>query len=322
MLTTMNMIAKLPQASFLDSTCIGEPTASSHAPNVNRRRVLASLGGAMALPWGLTGCVGMPGPDANPSAEARRILLDCAQAHGAAAWQNIRDIAVSYDGVWYDLIQRVQPVLVDARYRQSSQERLLLQEPVMHQQHRGRGGTKAVLRQGLETAVSYDGVRATDAEVLASAGLVADAYRVFITSPFCFLPHADRVRLGPTELLGGVEHDVLLVSRSPGLGWNGEDRFALYVNRRNRLLGRVRFTLEALASTRGAVVEVDFSGHRTMHGVVWPTRFFERVRTPLPLLSAHRWWVTGLDVNRGLSARDLNGPAPSANAARPATAIG
>lgn len=319
MLQTMNMTPFDPTLHASET-----PTGmlrTGGIPDAGRRKALLGLGSAALLPWGVSGCVGMPGAEALPSAEARRALLDCAQAHGLAAWQRIRDIAVSYDGAWFDLIQRVQPVLVDARFRKSSQERLLIDEPVMHQLHRGPGGSKSVLRQAQQTSVVYDNVRANDTEVVASAGLVADAYRVFITAPFCFLPLADRARLGPTEVLDGVEHDVVLLSRSPGLGWTGEDRFALYVSRRHRLLSRVRFTLEALASTRGAVVEVDFAGHRPMHGVVWPTQFFERVRTPIPLLPAHRWWMTGLDINRGLTAKDLNGPVPSAAAARPANPL-
>ena len=81
---------------------------------------------------------------------------------------------------------------------------------------------------------------------------------------------------------------------------------------------RIRFTLEGLESTKGAVVETDFSDFILLHGVMWPTSFFERVTKPIPNLKAHRWSLLGLDINRGLVAEDFTGGKFSERAAVPA----
>lgn len=52
--------------------------------------------------------------------------------------------------------------------------------------------------------------------------------------------------------------------------------------------------------------------------MIWPTRFFERLRKPIPGLPVHDWRLTGLDANRGLTAQDVSGAVYSARAAEPA----
>ena len=49
-------------------------------------------------------------------------------------------------------------------------------------------------------------------------------------------------------------------------------------------------------------------------------RSYERIVHPIAL-PAHDWRITGLDVNRGYTASDLNGPAFSGAAAAPAKAL-
>jgi hypothetical protein len=83
---------------------------------------------------------------------------------------------------------------------------------------------------------------------------------------------------------------------------------------------RVRFTLEGFAGTKGAVAEVDTFEHARRFGVLWPMRSFERVLHPVGL-PAHDWRITGLDVNRGYSPRDLRGPEFEGAAAAPAAAL-
>ena len=109
--------------------------------------------------------------------------------------------------------------------------------------------------------------------------------------------------------------------RRPGHGLSAEDRYLLFIDRDKHLLRRVRFTMEGLASTQGAVAEVDFFDHKEIAGVTWPTRFYERLRKPIPNLPVHDWRLIGLDVNRGLTEADISGPAFSAKAATPARRI-
>ena len=101
---------------------------------------------------------------------------------------------------------------------------------------------------------------------------------------------------------------------------SGRD-YLLFIDAENHLLRRVRFTMEGLESTQGAIAEVDFFEHREIAGVVWPTRFYERLRKPIPSLPVHDWRLIGLDVNRGLSEADIAGPSFSAKAAEAARPI-
>jgi hypothetical protein len=83
---------------------------------------------------------------------------------------------------------------------------------------------------------------------------------------------------------------------------------------------RARFSVEGLDSTRGAIAEVDTFGHIALFGVHWPTRFQERLLRPLPL-PVHDWRMTGLDVNRGFAAADIDGSSFAGAAAAPAGAL-
>ena len=70
----------------------------------------------------------------------------------------------------------------------------------------------------------------------------------------------------------------------------------------------------ALASSaQAAVINVG--------GVMWPTHFYETVVRPFPGLPAHDFSLSGLDLNRGLTAADFAGGRFSALAARPAAAL-
>ena len=55
-----------------------------------------------------------------------------------------------------------------------------------------------------------------------------------------------------------------------------------------------------------------------MDGVRWPTHFIERLIKPIPNLAVHQWQLTGLDLNRGLRAEDINGDTFSTLASSPA----
>ncbi|MDO9597479.1 MAG: hypothetical protein Q7J47_07145 [Azoarcus sp.] len=271
------------------------------------------------------GCAsrGIPLPlEAGESPAARAILQASAQAHGLTAWQRLADVSVSYEGEWYGLVSRLQPTLVDAAFRQGSEERLLPgTSPVIAQHHRGPGGEKQVRRTSDNVLVSYNGQAADDEEVLAAAALVADGYRLFLTGPFYFLDGNTHLEQLGSETIDGRVCDVLLVVRQPGHGLSAEDRYLLYIDREQRWLRRVRFTMEGLASTQGAVAEVDFFDHRLIDGIVWPTRFYERLKKPIPNLPVHNWRLTGLDVNRGMQPGDLTDAGFIGRAAAPARSL-
>jgi hypothetical protein len=144
---------------------------------------------------------------------------------------------------------------------------------------------------------------------------------MFLLGPMHFLEGNASLALAGTDVVEGRTCDLLLAVRRPGHGQSAEDRYLLFIDRQDRLLRRVRFTMEGLAATQGAVVEVDFFDHREIAGVRWPTRFFERIRKPIPMLPAHAWRLTGLDVNRGYPASAISGGDFSGRASEPARVL-
>ena len=255
-------------------------------------------------------------------AAARAVLQKSAEAHGLAAFRQINDLNVSYAGEWYGLASRVQATLVDPGFRQGSQERILLKEPVsISQRHDGPQGSKQVIRTVNGVQVYYNDESASNPDVLAAAALVADGYRLFLTGPFYFLDGNLSLETAASEEVEGRPCLTLVAVRRPGHGLSAEDRYQLFIDSENHLLRRVRFTMEGLASTQGAIAEVDFFDHQEIAGVIWPTRFYERLRKPIPNLPVHDWRLIGLDVNRGLSETDISGKTFSPKAEQPAQPI-
>ena len=280
---------------------------------------------SIALLLLLGGCISRGIPLAGSNGEqpaARAILQQSAEAHGLAAFRRIDDISAAYAGEWYGLVAKIQPTLIDADFRQGSQERIIFKNgPVLGQRHLGPKGSKQVIRRNNDVQVFYNNAPASDRDVLAAAALVADGYRMFLTGPFYFLDGNLSLEMGEDEVVEGRPCVTLVAVRRPGHGLSAEDRYLLFIDRDKHLLRRVRFTMEGLASTQGAVAEVDFFDHKEIAGVTWPTRFYERLRKPIPNLPVHDWRLIGLDVNRGLTEADISGPAFSAKAATPARRI-
>ena len=261
------------------------------------------------------------------SAAAKR-LQESAEAHGLAAYRTLTDINVSYSGEWRPLINRIQPELVDAGYRGSSEERLMRAAGVVAQSHIGPQGRKHVVwrrnssavNDTGEVAVWFNGLRSNDTAAQNTAALVAEGYGLFLLGPLWLVNRNLPLQLAGTENVDGRLCDVVNVWLSPGLGKTATDRLALYIDRTDDVTRRIRFTLEGFAGTRGAVAEVDTFEHARRFGVLWPMRSYERLIHPLPL-PVHDWRITGLDVNRGYSVKDVMGPEFTGAAARVATVV-
>lgn len=199
------------------------------------------------------------------------------------------------------------------------------------QAHTGPEGRKAVARRaGGDVRVWFDGEEAKDPDRRAAAALVSDAYALFLLGPMLLVtggwgaPRSVALEVGGADdiVVGGRPFacDVLRGRMAPGLGLAASDRVALFLDREEGLMRRVRFSLDGMESTRGAVAEVDAYDHLARHGVRWPTRFHERLLRPLQM-PVHDWWVTGLDVDRGFAAADVEGGAFRGKAAAPAAAL-
>jgi len=273
----------------------------------------------------LGGCMSRGIPQTSGNGEqpaARAVLQKSAEAHGLTAFRQIDDLSVSYAGEWYGLVAKIQPTLIDADFRQGSQERIIFKGgPLIAQRHLGPQGSKQVIRRASDVRVFYNDVPASDKEVLAAAALVADGYRMFLTGPFYFLDGNLSLEVGDDESVEGHLCTTLIAVRRPGHGLSAEDRYLLFIDRENHLLRRVRFSMEGLESTQGAIAEVDFFDHQEIAGVTWPTRFYERLRKPIPSLPVHDWRLIGLEVNRGLNEADISGANFSSQAAEPARPI-
>jgi hypothetical protein len=302
---------------------------------ITRRRLLqASL--ALPLLPALQACTAplVPLTATSSSPEAAALLRASAAAHGVDALSRITDVSVRYAGQWHALVDKVQPALVDAGHRGGSEERLLLRDGLTAQQHTGPKGTKHVTRHTAAHAqgdvhVWFNGEESADNDARAAAALVVDGYALFLLGPMLLATRwteersmlmgtgeVERIRLDGRE----YECDVLRVRMMPGLGFSGVDQLALYIDRNDHLMRRVRFSLNGLESTRGAIAEVDTYGHARLHDVEWPTRFHEQLLRPLSL-PVHDWRLEGLDVNRGLSAADLSGREFAGNAVAPAATL-
>lgn len=262
----------------------------------------------------------------NDDAASKR-LRESADAHGLAAYRAIDDVSVGYTGQWRPLIGRIQPDVVDAAYRGSSEERLIPRLGLVAQDYSGPAGRKLVSwRQSRDSsragdiAVWRNGAAEANQAALDAAALVAECYNLFLLGPLWLIDRGSEASSSGTEHVSGRLCDVVDVWVRPGFGRVGADRVSIYIDRVDHVARRFRFTLEGTANTRGAVAETDTFDHQRIAGVLWPMRSYERVVHPLRL-PAHDWHVTGLDVNRGLKASELAGPVLSGAAAAPAAAL-
>lgn len=281
------------------------------------------VAGLLAL---LGACGSIPQPTAASSQpEAAALLEQSQQAHGKAAFALIKDINVSYGGTWFDLITRIQPAITDTAYRQTSQERMLMPPgrpgSVIAQVHSGPGGQKTVMEtERSKVAISYNGVPYTGADQQAASHLVLHAYQLFLYPAF-YVQRASVLELAGTSVVNGRDCDVLLAVLRPGIGNSREDRVLLSIDRETKLVRRVWLTLEGSVPSQGAVVSVVHDKFVKVGGVTWPTHFYETVVRPFAGLPAHDFYVTGLDLNRGLQASDFAGGRLSERAARPASPL-
>lgn len=247
-------------------------------------------------------CSSLPRPGASPPAkstsdtEARAVLERSAKTSGQA-WQRYQSVEVGYQGQWSRLSPKIQPVLVDEGYRHESTEMYRPRKKRVSQSHRGPSGFKTVFRQGREPAVvTYNGQKSSEPEAISAAGLVTDAYTLFLFGSSWLLENAEAfTRLG-SRAIQGDRCDLIHCEIRPGLGDSESDYVIAWVSQKSGKLRRVQFSLNGLESTRGADADVTFHDFITASdGSVWPTRFVEYVRRPF-VFKAHEWQLTGLKL--------------------------
>lgn len=250
----------------------------------------------------LVSCSGLPDPRTSPEGghdEGRQLLQRSAERAGRP-WQRLREVEAGYAGEWGRWVRRLQPVLVDAGFRQGSRERYLPPLGRIEQTHRGPAGVKQVVRTPDAVEVVFNQRPATCEDELNAAALVADGYALFLFGADWLLARGSEWRHDPGEPSRPVDDDacrlVFGVLR-PGLGYAREDRVVAWISERDQRLRRVQFTLEGLASTAGADVEVTFRDFQPgPGGTEFPTHFVETVQRPVHL-HAHEWRLIDLQAH-------------------------
>ena len=277
-------------------------------PTIQRMALAAESCGVLFL-LACSGCVSVGSrPDLAVSTTAGRQLLDASlRAHGSESFARIRDIAVSYDGEWKSAVWLFQPILIDKGFRKRSEERILLPNLEIGQRHFGPEGEKHVFRTAGDVEVWYRGVANEIPLRDQAAAAVADGYAMFLLGPFYFLLRHAVIDVDRPTVVDGRPCDQVLAILRPGFGSSPEDRVLIAIDSENHLVRRLRFTFNALPSTQGVVADVLPTKYVRIDGVYWPTEFVEIIKNPLVNLTVHRWRVTGLDTNRGLTLEDVSG---------------
>jgi hypothetical protein len=232
------------------------------------------------------------------SSSAATTLLKASSARAGDPWQRLRSVTVNYDGEWTRLVPKLQPVLADITYRKSSVETYEPRSRRVTQTHTGLAGTKVVVRTPNSISVSRNGTAATDAEERAAASLVADAYTVFTFGSSVLLARGSDWRLMGSARVGSEKCTLVSGIVKPGFGDSPADAVIAWIGNETQRLLRVQLTLNGLATTAGADVDVKFSDFQPgPAGTEWPRRYLEYVRRPLNV-KAHDWRMTAIKVSR------------------------
>ena len=279
------------------------------------RRLLCVIPALLLM---LGGCARFPtaAPDARfaDGLGAAQIFADCLAAHGGDMRDYPGDINLSTDGQWHTLIQRVQPVISDAGFRVTSQERYRPRDGLYAVHHHGPLGDKQVIRTLAGITVYYNDVRETDPVKLRATALTNDAFRLFHFGPTFIKARATAISRLPDSSESAQRYYRLLATLSPGFGEAKSDQVVLWINAQTHLLYRVHFTMNGFESTQGAHVETTFLAYRKLGRFTLPVQFNERVLGPIRI-PAHEWHNTSMDLDRGWQPADVEGAHFTGNAA-------
>jgi hypothetical protein len=294
---------------------------SGRRGRVAARPALVILGICLAM--FASGCVAPFPPPARSAASAdedenaQALFERSLAAHGGDLRESVEDINLSLDGTWGTLIQRIQPLVADADYRTTAEERYRPGEQIYSALWRGPAGTKKVVRTPTTVEVFYNGIRETDRLKLEAAAMTADAFQFFHLGPsFLQLRQARFSRVADGRE-NGVTYHRLRTTLRPGFGFSPEDEVVVWIDPSTHRFFRVHFSLNGFARTRGAHVDTTIHEYRQSGPMLVPIRLTERVRGPIRL-KVHEWWITGADFNRGWNAETVQGPEHQGTATAPA----
>lgn len=212
-------------------------------------------------------------------------------------WKNYHRVEVSYEGRWSLLATKLQPILTDPKFRKSSFEIYQPELRQVTQNHSGPHGSKQVRRKNQITEVVFNGKLSLDSDTTAAAALVSDAYTIFLFGPSWLSVNAHDLHLLDDRAIDQEACKLVAGRLSPGIGSPTADHFIAWIGKDSGLMKRFQFSLNGLESTRGADVDVTFSGHwKAKDGSIWPSRFIEYIQRPI-LAKAHDWRMTSLTLD-------------------------
>lgn len=280
----------------------------------------STLPGCLVIVLFVTGCAGFPQPREGlqfaDGLSAEDWFERVMAAHGGDLSDEPRDINLAMTGEWYSLIQRIQPLVTDAGYRVSAEERYLPSEDLYVIRHRGPKGVKTVWRKGRDIKVWYDGELVKDPDILAATAMTTDAFELFHFGPSFLARRGTDLKRLEAGREGGRRYPRLLLTIQPGFGQAERDRVVAWIDPDSHRLFRVHITLNGFTSTQNAHVDTTFSNYVKLDGYWLPTTFEERVRGPIRI-RAHDWRITGRDIGRGWIPEDVRGPQFSGAATSP-----
>ncbi len=249
----------------------------------------------------LGACTTLPRPVSKPadatSREAVAVLQKSSDKAGNP-WKRFSSVRAGYSGEWSRFVEKVQPVLTDPAFRKSSIELYEPRSSRITQVHTGPAGEKMVVRTRRKTTVQRNTKPDFDIESVAAAGLVADAYTVFTFGSSVLLARGSDWRILGEQNLAGEKCTLVAGTMKPGFGPSEQDAVIAWIGTQTHRMHRFQFTLNGLASTAGADVDVTFSDFQPgPNATEWPRHFIERVRRPFDV-QAHDWRMTSLEVAR------------------------
>lgn len=333
-----------PQAARMQ-TC---PSAlTSHPPAVNiaprPRHPAATLARRRLLCWGsvlplaaLTGCAA-PWPDvpAGPgSSSALARLNESAAAHGRAAWHGLADLSLglhrdpgTLGGV------RSIPGIASAEWqlRWLPKQRLLAwldsgpPAPQQGRRHWAPAPNSAISASAQDSAdlqLWQAGQAVSDLALLSAAAQQIDLLRLLLLGPVALVEGQQPVNWAEPATLDGRRCDQLTLDLAPGLGGVGVSRLALFVDRDEGLMRRLRVMSIAEQGRPGASAATwDLRDPLRLHGMQWP-RLCQPSAPGSPAAALPpAWRLIGLDVNRGYRAADLDKAQLNGLATAPAAAL-
>jgi hypothetical protein len=162
--------------------------------------------------------------------------------------------------------------------------------------HRGPAGEKRVLSTSSKITVWRNDETDPSAESREAAALVADAYIIFTFGSGVLRERGSSWQILGQRNLAGELCTLLSGTMRPGFGMSKAASVIAWIGSRTKRLHRIQLTLNGLASTAGADVDVTFGDLRAgPNGTEWPHHFSVRIRRPINA-KAHEWRLTILEL--------------------------